>query len=436
MKKGAKSWIMVDAGNSAFAIVILTTIFPIYLHSILPKNGVTFSVFGNEWTSTALSIWGYTVSFSIMLTFLMAPILGAWADEGGHRKRLLGIFTTIGSIAVCILPFCPDWKWSLITVVFGNIGFAGSTVFYNALLPTVAEEKDYDKISIYGYAFGYPGGATLLLLNLLVIKNYQWFGLSSDIAALKLSFFSVGIWWMGFTIPALINIPEEKISKAYHASHTFSKNFMRRLKTLGRTLASLPKIPMLLLFMVAYAFFNEGIQTVIAMASIFGKETVGLDTDVLIKTIIISNFLGLPFTLLTVKLAKKFGSKRTLIGALIFWVVIILFAFRMQTANHFLMLGVLVAMVQGVSQALPRSIFASLIPDGRHAEYFSFFALSGKMTSILGPALFGLVSDITGNGRFSILSLAVFFLIGIMLLVQVRMPRAAKNAGADARQCG
>jgi len=421
LNKSETSWILVDVGNSAFATIILVFVFPIYLFNILPKDGVQFAIGGFEWTSTALSIWGYTVSFSIFLTFLMAPLLGAWADECGRRKHFLAAFTLMGAIGSSALAFVDQWQAALVCVVFANIGFSGSTIFYNALLPQATRKENYDHVSLQGFAWGYPGGGVLLVLTLLAIKKFEWFGLASATSAVKLSFFVVGFWWIAFTIPALLFIHEQRKKNNEFPDHTFWHHVGGRFVSIWNTIKSLPKIPMLLLFMIAYAFFNEGIQTTISMSSIYGKEAIGLPQETLIITGIIIQFLGLPFTLLNIKVTKRFGAKKTLIGALFFWLGIILFAVQMETSRDFIILGILASMVLGVSQALPRSIFARLIPEGKHAEFFSFFALSGKMTAVFGPALMGIVSDITGNPRLSMLTLAVFFVLGVSLLSRVRL---------------
>jgi UMF1 family MFS transporter len=248
----------------------------------------------------------------------------------------------------------------------------------------------------------------------MMILKYPWFGFESATVGLKISFLTVSVWWLCFVLPALFSIQEQG-----DASTELSVGIRHYVSKLWMTLKSLPAQKSLLLFILSFAFFNEGVQTVISMSTLFGKEVIQLSEQTLIGTLLMVQILGLPFTLSMSKATKFFGPKRVLIAAVLFWIGIVTYAHWMQHAYEFWILGVLVALVIGVSQALPRSIFASLIPRRRQAEYFSFFALSGKMTSLLGPLTFGLIRDLTGNPRLSILSLGAFFVLGLILLLFV-----------------
>jgi len=410
LRKDQWSWILIDVGNSAFATTILAALFPVYLPSLLPSDGVTLSVFNWSWTTSASSLWGYTVSTSLLITLVISLLLGGWADRSGHRKLLLAVFTTLGVISTCGLGLFESWKLALGSFVLANVGFSGSNIFYNSLIDSVGEPEDYHSLSLKAFAWGYIGGGILLAINLLLIMQFEWFGFESRSSAVRLSFLSVSLWWSVFTIPALIWIKEKSpsIKSRFHLSEEF--------RSLGRMARHVFASTNLLLFMIAFALFNDGIQTVIAMSSIYGKESLQLSESALIGTLLIVQFLGLPFTLLMTRLAQSFGAKKILMGTLFGWLGIIVFAMTMKTNTDFLILGVLVSVVLGASQALPRSIFASFIPPHQMAEYFSFFALSGKMTSILGPTIFAAVKDITGNPRMSILALGILFLLGTTLL--------------------
>ncbi len=400
-----------DVGNSAFATTILAALFPIYLPSLLPKEGIQFALGSWIWQSSALSLWAYTVSGSLFITFIISPVLGAWADRGGHRKKLFSWFTFLGATSTILLSICSSWKAALFFFVLGNIGFSGSTIFYNSLLTQVAAEKDWHKISLRGFAWGYIGGGVLLAINLLTILKYDWWGLASREAGVKVSFFCVGLWWMIFSFPAILWIKENEV--------TINLKWSEALKSfheLWRTLKGLISKRNLLLFMLSYALFNDGIQTVISMASLFGKEVLALNEETLIGTLLLIQFLGLPFTLSMNFLTRHIGAKRVLMISLFIWIGILAYAYRMTTALDFWVLGILVAFVLGVSQSLPRSIFASLIPKNKQAEYFSFYALSGKMTSVLGPLFFGIVKDAFGDARISIAAMGLFFILGVLLL--------------------
>lgn len=305
--------------------------------------------------------------------------------------------------------------------MIANIGFAASNIFYNSLLDSVAEESEWDTLSLKAFAWGYIGGGLLLALNLIMIEKFAWFGLDSKAAGSRLSFFSVGIWWLIFSIPAFFSIHELQRP----GRQSFYSGLTTYFRQLSQTVKDLPKIPGLLIFIFSFALFNDGIQTVISMSSIYGKEVLNLNESVLIGTLLMIQFLGWPFTLFMIGLTRFFGSKRLLSYSLMLWVGIVAYAYFMKNATDFLLLGALVALVLGTSQALARSIYARLIPTGRQAEYFSLYALSGKMSSMLGPLVFGLIQDITNNARLSILSLGVFFILGLILLQWVSIDRRA-----------
>lgn len=376
-------------------------------------------MFGLQWQTSPLSIWGYSVSFSIFVTLILSLLLGALADERGIRRLFLGLFTAIGCISTFLLGVFEDWATLLVCFVFSSIGFAGSNVFYNSLLPVVADEQSYDSVSLKAFAWGYISGGLMLAINLLMILKSDWFFWETKAGGTRYSFILVSIWWAAFTIPALIKIKETKLalSKEEHS------DFLKRLKGLWHTLRDAFAIKALLIFIIAFAFYRDGIETVISMATPYGREVLGLTTETLIGVILLIQILGWPMTLLMTKVSKRFGPKPTLTASLCLWLVIVTYAFFMQEAFEFWILGGLVAVVQGVSQALTRSIYVRLIPAGRQAEFFSLFALSGKFASIFGPLMFAMINDLTGSSRFAILSLSLFFVIGIILLQFVSIDR-------------
>lgn len=406
-----RAWILVDFGSSAFAATILAAVFPVYFPTLLPIGGVFVSWFGVSLHFDALSIWSYAVASSIFVTVLLSPLLGAWADRAGMRKKLFGVFTILGVVGTTGLFVFTSWVPALVCFSLANIGFSASNVFYNSLLASVAEEHEWNAISLSGFAWGYLGGGLLLALNLVMILKFDWFGFVDQSDGLRWAFLSVAIWWFVFSLPALLMIDEKMSSAASEGDGALKSWWIKILKTLKDILTD----RMILLFILSFAFFNEGVQTVIAMASIFGKEAVGLSDNILVGTLLMIQILGLPFTLLMSKAVIRFGARNILSAVLVAWVGIVSYAYHLQTGHEFVILGILVSVVLGVSQALPRSLFQAMIPKGREAEYFSFFALSGKMTSFLGPFVFGLVHQVSGNPRLSILMLSVFFIIGLIL---------------------
>jgi len=417
-----RAWIWVDVGNSAFATTILAAVFPQYLPSLLPEGGVQLSLGPLSWQTAAISLWGYSVSFSIFVTLILSLLLGQWADHKGKRRFLFALFTLIGALATIGLGFTSDWKIALSLFILASTGFAASNVFYNSLLACVAPEKEWDSLSLKAYAWGYIAGGLVLAVNLLMIMKHEWFFLDSMAAGTRASFVMVGIWWLVWAFPAATKILETAPESIQNA-RVGRSIVVRHLSQLFNLLKDIPKVPGLLFFILAFMFFNDGIQTTISMSAIFGKEVLALGEGSIIGAFLMIQIVAWPLTLGMIKLSEFFGPKRLLSFSLIIWMGISVYAFFMQTALDFWILGFAVASVLGVSQALSRSIYARLIPRGRQAEFFSLYAFSGKFSSIFGPLLFGIITDITGSARISILAIGVFFLIGLILLQLVSIDR-------------
>lgn len=414
MNRQQRSWLFVDVGNSAFATTILAAVLPVYFPSLLPRDGLHFSVGDYETTISSLSLWSYTVSLSVFVVLLLSPILGAWSDRSGNRKLFFGLFSILGILGTFGLGLSNDWRSVLISFAIGNIGFAGSNVFYNALLASVADEADWDSLSLKGFAWGYLGGGILLALHLIIIHFYESIGFETKSAAVKFCFFTVSIWWLLFILPALLYLKEKVSVGLKNENYSWITSILTTLK-------KLPKQPNLFLFLGCFILAYEGIQTVIAMASIYGKDALQLSDSTLIGTLLMIQILGFPFTLLMTKASEKFSPKKIFQTVLIAWIGIVGFAVFIETSTSFWIMGFFVSIILGVSQALPRSIFQSLIPKGQEAEYFSLFALTGKMTSVLGPLIFGLVRQWTGSPQLSLLSLMIFFIASLILLYPVEL---------------
>lgn len=414
-KKTVRAWIWYDWANSAFATTMIAAVMPIFFSDVAAN---TLS------KTTATAYWGYTESISLVLLVLLSPILGSIADRAGRKKQFLRFFTYVGITASLLMATIGEgeWVWAIILIIIGTLAFACSNIFYDAFLPEIAEEKDRDMVSSKGYAFGYIGGGVLLALQLVLIQKPEWFGLTA-VSATQIAFASVGVWWFLFSLPLFRNVKETP-KKQTESILQLSKNSILQVI---QTIKQLPKYPELLRFLVAFWFFNDGINTIIKMATIYGRE-IGIGTSDLIFALLITQFIGLPFTLLFGKFAGWFGSKRTLIITIIVYLFIVVLGFGMSTAFHFYVLAVLVGVVQGGSQALSRSIFSQLIPAGRNAEFFGFYGLSSKFSAIFGPFVFGLAGQLTGSSRFGILSLAVFFIIGIILLWGLNIEKGKQEA--------
>jgi len=421
-KQAIFGWCMYDWANSAFAASILAAILPVYFALLVPKEGVTFHLGALCFTTSASSLWAYGISFSALLAALWAPILGALADFSGSKKKFLFGFTFVGAICTLLLYLVQgdDWLLCLILFVFANIGFAGSMPFYNAFLPEITTDKEIDWVSGKGYAFGYAGGGILLALHVMVIAHHDLFGISDQFLSIRISLASVGLWWGVFAIPLFLLVPELGRRHNSRETHSYLTYGFARF---FNTLKSFRKRRDLLWFLLAFLVYNDGIQTVIAMAAIFGKTALGLDTSTLIGTLLMTQFVALPGALLFARLAKMIRTKGAIMITLVIWMGIVMYAYFLTSAIEFWILGGLVGLILGGSQAASRSLYGQLIPEGRSAEFFGFFTISGKFASIFGPLIFGLVTDLCANPRNAIISLVPFFVLGMVLLNKVDVER-------------
>ncbi len=418
---------MYDWANSAFATTILAAILPVYFASLVPEEGIVIQWALLNFRTTASALWAYGISFSLLLTSVAAPILGAVADFLGFKKRFLFGFTYTGAMLTSLFYLIQEGDYWLCLGLFmaANIGFAGSMTFYNAFLPEVAPEEKMDWVSGKGYAFGYMGGGLLLALHVLMITYHESFGIPDRSLSIRISLASVGIWWGLFAIPLFLWVPEDrplhgKLENFSYFTYGFSRLF--------NTLRSFRSYRDLLWFLAAFLVYNDGIQTVIAMAAIFGRSALGLDTGTLIGTLLLTQIIALPGALLFAKLAEHIKSKGAITIALLLWIGIVTYAYFLKSALEFWILGGLVGLVLGGSQAISRSLYGQLIPKARPAEFFGFFTISAKFASIFGPLIFGLITDLSENPRNAIVSVILFFVVGMIMLNRVDMDRGRLKA--------
>jgi UMF1 family MFS transporter len=421
LEAARRAWCLYDWANSAFATVVLAALLPVYFAALVPDTGAQLSFFGLQRTLPASALWGYAVAASLAIVALAAPFLGAVADRQGLRRPLLILFTLIGATATSLLACAGPGRYLLAIALFivANAGFAAGNIFYNAFLPALASGADLDRLSSRGYALGYLGGGLMLLLAFILIQWHGLFGLPGKGEATRCAFLLTGLWWGGFALPAFHRLRDDLLPPDTRPP----------LRTLGdylRTLAALKRHRDLLRFLLAFLFFNDGIQTIIAVSAIFGSEELGLSTTTILGVFLMIQFVAWPGALLYGRIATRFGAKRAIAGGLVFFIFITLFAYAMRTALEFWILGFAVALVLGGCQALSRSLYAALTPPAQSAEFFAFFAISGKFASILGPFLFALIIDLTGSARLAILTLATLFVIGLALLAAVDVERGRK----------
>jgi UMF1 family MFS transporter len=416
------AWAMYDWANSAFAVIILTAVFPVYYRALVINAGHS--------PEDATAYWAYTTSASLLLVALIGPLLGAMADIVSGKKRFLVVALILGVLGSIGLAFLGKDTFLLGSLVFavGNLGFAGGNIFYEALLPHIARSNDIDRVSTRGYALGYLGGGLLLIINVLWLLRPDWFWLPDRNFALRASFVSVAVWWFIFALPLFRNLSEScRCDQPRFSTRIFIDGFRR----LARTLSEIRRYRQLALFLVAFWIYNDGISTIIKIATAYGDE-IGVDHNHMLIALILTQLVGFPSTLGFGPLARSLGAKRSIFLGLAVYMLISIAGFFMRTALHFYVLAVVVGLVQGGTQALSRSLFATMVPKNRSAEFFGFFSTGEKLAGIVGPALFGLVGQLTGSSRWGIISVTCLLVAGSALLWRVDEQKGqsvAKAAG-------
>lgn len=414
-----KAWCMYDWANSSFVTTIVAAVLPVFFAGVVcASDPVTLNLAGLKLTSNSQSLWGYAMSFAAFLVAVGAPIFGAAADAGGRRKLFLGVLTIVGIIASALLFFSGPGLvgFTLALVILGQIGFAGANVFYNSLLVNVTPPSRRDLISSRGFALGYLGGGLLLALNLLMIKKPAFFGIPEGTLAVRLSFITVALWWAVFSIPLFKKVPEESNS----TRTSFRQSLSRGIRTLAVTFKNIRRHRSAFRFLLSFLLYNDGIQTIIMMATVFGKAELGLGSGHLIGALLLTQFIGYPGTIFYGKLASRIGAKKSILFGISGYIAIIVYAWRMTESWQFWILAGAVGLLQGGIQAISRSFYSLLIPREQASEYFGFFSISSRFASILGPLMFAVIGDITGSTRNSIISISVLFIAGGILLLTVK----------------
>lgn len=422
-----RAWSMYDWANSAMIVVVVTGIFPIFF-SQYAADGLPSAVLQFR--------FGLATTIGLAIIAVLSPILGALADHTAVKKPLLGGFMTLAVVSVALMWFIPHggWLFALVLFVLANIGANGSFVFYDALLPHVADREEIDQVSTAGYALGYVGGGLLLLACLVMIQFPGVVGLpagdgltpeQSSLPA-RVSFIATAVWWVVFAIPLFRRVPEPRVrmlSEAERKLGALRASFAR----LGRTFGELRKYRNAFILLVAFLIYNDGIGTIIRMATLYGEE-IGIDRTVMIGAIVVVQFVGIPFAFLFGQLARGIGAKTSIFIGLAAYVGITVVGYFMRTGTHFLVLAGLVGMVQGGTQALSRSLFGSMIPRHESGEFFGLFAVFEKFAGIAGPAVFALMIALTGSSRSAIISVAGFFVVGAALLALVNVEEGQRVA--------
>ena len=409
-------WAMYDWANSAYILIVGTAVFPVYFaQAVVPPGGLV--VLNTHLSATAL--WGYMVSISAVLIFLFGPVLGAVADLFAAKRRLLQCFCFAGSGTVLALSLVPPYMIRTIMVLFvlAHICFAGANVFYDAFLPHIAPPGREDWISSKGFAYGYAGGALLLFLILVMMVWRDRLGLD-EVQAARLALGGAALWWAGFSLVTFRHLrePEGPGQGAVVKMPGLLACMLTGLRKVGSTLTRVSEHRSVLIFLCAFMVYNDGVQTVISMAAIYGKEELGLTTSVLWLTLLAVQIVAAPGALFFGKLGKMISAGYALMLSLVIWSGVAVFAYFIHSPRAYFLLGLCVGFVLGGTQSLSRSFYATLIPREQSAEYYGFYSVFAKISVIFGPLIFAFFHQLTGSSRSAVLVMIVFFLAGLVLL--------------------
>ncbi|MBC8208686.1 MAG: MFS transporter [Desulfobulbaceae bacterium] len=420
---------MYDWANSAYMTTIAVGILPMYFAAVVvPPQGFLVG----ETLFAAETLWGFMASAAAFIIFLFAPTLGAIADFSATRKRFLFSFCYLGVISATLLSFCgPGQVWlTIVLFVISQIGFVGANVFYDAFLPHIAMTGQENRVSSKGFAYGYAGGAIQFGCALILIAAHDLFGITEESAA-RLGMLSAALWWGGFALISACLLQEKQVAREIprrFAFHTMALTYPALgLSRVWQTMGQVKHQRHLLLFLLAFLVYNEGIQTVIIMATIYGRQELHLSATALMCTLLLVQVVAIPGALFFAWIAEKTNSKKAILLSLVTWSAVVVYAYFIQTETEYLVLGGIVGLVLGGSQAISRSFYASIIPKDSSAEFFAFYSVVSKFSAVLGPFIFGLMRHWSGSSRNAILSLISFFILGIILLQMVDEDKARKN---------
>ncbi|MCD4535346.1 MFS transporter [Nocardioides sp. cx-169] len=426
-----KAWYFYDWANSAFATTVAGVLFGPYLIAIAEEAAVDdrVSLLGISVDPGALP--AYVITASTLISAILLPLLGAVADRTSRKKDLLAGFAWAGAFFAALLFFMTgdNWQFGAITFVIANLCFGASAVVNDSILPLISDESERDRVSSRGWAYGYAGGGLLLALNFVLVSFHDTFGLTEGMAV-RISLLSAAVWWAAFTfIPwrGLRNHPPADVE------HVEGGVLQRSFGQLWLTLKDMRNYPVALTFLLAYLFFNDGIQTVISQASVYGVEELGFEQGTMLGVYLLVQFVAVGGALLFGRIAATRGAKNTILGGLVIWMLIVTAGLVMpdESLLPLLGLGAAIGLVLGGTQALARSYFSLLIPRGKEAEYFSFYHAMERGTSWFGTLVFGLVYTFTGSYRPAIFALILFFIVGGLLLMRVDTARGIREAGND-----
>lgn len=428
-KKLINSWAFYDWANSVYSLVISTAVFPIYYESITRTDSGFVTFLGMQFNST--SLYTYALSISFLIVAMISPVLSGIADYVGNKKNYLRFFCYFGSLSVMALFFFDgiETLWiGILFSIFASIGFWGSLVFYNAYLPEIAYSDQQDEVSARGFIYGYIGSVLLLLFNLSMVLQPEFYGITDPTLAPRISFLTVGIWWAGFAQFTLKNLPYNIYNKKPGKDYFF-KGFLELKKVTNE----LQDLPVLLNFLISFFLYSVGVQSIILLATIYGKTEIGLSTSNLIITIIVIQFVGILGAYVFSQLSKKIGNITTLKITIVIWGLVSLAAYFLEPDDphvqlKFYIISGFLGLVLGAIQTLSRSTYSKLLPEDTedHTTYFSFFDVTEKLAIVWGTFIFGIAVALTDSMRLSILLLVLFFVASFIVLSLMKKTKYVK----------
>lgn len=404
LTKQERSWILQDFANSAYSIIITTAILPVFFKEVASK--------GLE-PHTSTAYWGYANFLSTLIISILAPFLGALADYKGYKKKLFTLFTLIGILATSSLAMIGNGSWlsCLLIYIITVIGFTGSTIFYDSFLTDVTDNENMDMISSLGFAWGYIGGTIPFIASIVIILRASSLGISTLLAT-QLSFIITALWWLIFTIPMIKNVHQ-----IYYVEPdlNYIKKSVQRLWTVFK---DIKKSKNVFLFLLAFFFYIDGVHTIISMATAYGID-IGLSSSTLMIVLVVLQIVAFPCAIIYGKLAKIFSTRAMILVGILTYSIVAIYGFFIKTAFDYWILAILVGSAQGGIQALSRSYFGKLIPKENSGEYFGIYNIFGRISSAFGPLIMALVSTITKNSRYGVLSITILFVIGGLIFMNI-----------------
>jgi UMF1 family MFS transporter len=424
--KNIFGWCMYDWANSAYYTTVVAGVLPVYFAEVVvPPGGIR--VGGTVYTPT--TAWAYVIGLASFIAFLLAPVLGAISDFSATKKRFLLSFAYSGALFTMLLYFSGsgDVYWTLMVFLLAQVGYIGANVFYDAFISEIVSEEKMDWISGKGYSYGYVGGGLQFAASLVLIAGHDWFGLS-QVTAVRIAILGAALWWAGFSLFTVRHLSEARgasrvpagYSRPLRAADYVAIGVSRTVETIRRV----RQFRHLALFLLAFMLYSDGIQTVIDMATIYGKNELKLSTTVLMLTLMISQIVGAVGALVFSWIAVRIGSKHAIMITLIIWSGVVIYAYFIETATQYLAMGGVVGIVLGGSQALSRSFYGSMVPKEASAEFFGFYTVFSRFSAIWGPMTFGIVEQTLGSARLAIVSVIFFFVAGLVLLAFVNEEKA------------